>query len=555
MRTRNSWIATTLVVTAVLATIGSGAGPAGASSTTGQLIYVNATANQPWQLMTTSPEGGPGTPLFADPATMYFSPSAAPRGRKLAFAWLVTSVDASHIGTYDLDAGGQPTLFDAGSTSWHDDHPTWNRAGTLIAFARSTSTTDEIWLMNADGSNQRKVPGAVGTNPVFSPSGQQIVFESTAGTPALMTVNIDGSGLAPLAGGAGGQAPNWSPDGQTIVFSKSPSPNAPTMDLYRLDAAGGTAAKITTGLAGKSALTSFSPDSHTIYFSNVDATGTTGHVFSAPVTGGAATQITTGLLDIEPAISAPLAPGDTTGPGTVTPPDPVVTPPGATAPTAGKPGTPPSRLPDGPLISPISLRPGTRPSSAAGINAQTSRGVVLLMWKNPRDKDFAGVVVTRDGKKVYDGRATRLLDRVAAGSLHSYVVTAYDASGNRGAPVRKSIRALAPPAIRVARPSLLSSRSVTLRVSWSADAGVKDYTVQYAYKRWTGKAWVLTGFRPWLSHTRSTGAVFGARGLPRTVPPGSTFVFRAYATSTLGDPTSYSPSALVVVPAVRRSRG
>ncbi|MEP7053844.1 MAG: hypothetical protein ABI912_01180 [Actinomycetota bacterium] len=544
--------------------VAAGVAPAGADSSVARLIYVSIAPNGgPWQLMSTAPTGGAATPLFSDPATTYYSPAAAPGGHKLAFGWLVAGQNSSHIGIYDLDGGGAPVLFDAASTA-QDEHPTWNRAATQIAFTRFAGGRNQIWLMNPDGTGQHPVPNAFGTNAVFSPSGAQLLFEAPAG--ALMTVNIDGSGLAALPGGAGGQAPNWAPDGHTIVFSRAPSAGSPLLDLYRLAAGGGVPTKISTGLGFKSALTSFSPDSQTVYFSNVDLASDSGNIYSVPLMGGVATQVTSGTLNIEPAISAPVAPADVTPPGPVTPVGGISGPPGSTPPpgatpvagskpaagttpvAAGVVQTGPVVLPAGPVTAP--LVPGTVPrSSARGITAQTTGGVVVLSWNPPADTDFAGVLVTRDGIRIYDGRASRLLDRVAVGSTHTYTVTAYDASGNRGATVSKQVRALRAPAVRIATPTSIASVATPFRVSWSAPGpGVQSYTVQYAYKRWTGRAWVQSGFQRWLTDTTQTSAVFGVRNLPRGVPPGSTLTFRAYATSTFGDPTSYSASVLAIVP-------
>lgn len=549
---RRAW--TTAAVVVLLASAGAWALPATASSTTGQLIYVAAPSAGPWQLMSTAPSGGAGIPLFSDPARSFFAPAVTPGGRTLAFGWAIASQNSSHIGIYHLDAGGPPTLYDAGTNS-HDDSPTWNGTGTLIAFARDTGQRDEIWLMNADGSGQHAVPNAVGTNPVFSPSGAQIVFESVTAVPALMSINIDGSGLAALPGGSGGQAPNWSPDGHTLVFSRPSSPGASTLDLYRLPASGGAASKVETGLGFKSALTTFSPDSKTVFFSNLDVSKAAGNVYSVPIEGGIAKQVTSGNLNLAPAYSAPSAVPDATPPGPVTAIPVSVTPPanpatGGTTPVAIGAGAPLPVLPAGPVTAPISNKAGgVVVTPASGFTAQTSGGVIALLWNNPRDTDFAGSVVTRDGLKVYDGRAGRLLDRVAPGSTHTYTVTAYDASGNKGAAVSKKVRALAAPTVRIATPTSMATVATPFKVSWSAAAGTKDYTVQYAFKRWTGKAWVLSGYQPWLTHTTARSAVFGVGNLPRMVIPGSTLVFRAFATSTFDDPTSYSPAAVAVVPA------
>ncbi|MDP7336909.1 MAG: hypothetical protein QF648_03575, partial [Candidatus Marinimicrobia bacterium] len=54
----------------------------------------------------------------------------------------------------------------------------------------------EIYIMDADGSNQTNITNTVGTdaNPTFSPDGSKILFESIRdGNTEVYIMNIDGS--------------------------------------------------------------------------------------------------------------------------------------------------------------------------------------------------------------------------------------------------------------------------------------------------------------------------------------------------------------------------
>ena len=84
----------------------------------------------------------------------------------------------------------------------------------------------EVWVMDADGSNKRKITdlGAAAFAPFFHPSGEKIVFSTNYGDPSgrefdLWMVNLDGSGLEQVtySGGFDG-FPMFAPDGETFVF-------------------------------------------------------------------------------------------------------------------------------------------------------------------------------------------------------------------------------------------------------------------------------------------------------------------------------------------------
>ena len=97
--------------------------------------------------------------------------------------------------------------------------PVWSPGGRRIAFLSRGERSKEVYVVNADGSGQRRLTGDARfpAAPAWSPNGRQIAFEGGSGAPSsVYVVNADGSGQRRLA--RNGRAPAWSPDGRTIAF-------------------------------------------------------------------------------------------------------------------------------------------------------------------------------------------------------------------------------------------------------------------------------------------------------------------------------------------------
>ena len=87
----------------------------------------------------------------------------------------------------------------------------------------------ELWVMNADGSNQGQVTNLGGANfaPYFHPDGRRIIFASNHKDPRsrdfdLYLVNVDGTGLVQVTThGDFDGFPMFSPDGTQLVFASN----------------------------------------------------------------------------------------------------------------------------------------------------------------------------------------------------------------------------------------------------------------------------------------------------------------------------------------------
>lgn len=87
----------------------------------------------------------------------------------------------------------------------------------------------EIWVMNADGSDQHQITSLGGANfaPFFTPDGRRIIFSSNYKNPRsrnfdLYLVNLDGTGLEQVTTNPDFDGfPQFSPDGRHLVWASN----------------------------------------------------------------------------------------------------------------------------------------------------------------------------------------------------------------------------------------------------------------------------------------------------------------------------------------------
>lgn len=93
-----------------------------------------------------------------------------------------------------------------------DQAPLFSPDGRRIVFLRKES---QLWVMNADGSGQRKLASS-GAAPSWSPDSRRVAFIG-AGSK-LVVARLDGRARVVVRGGS--SSPYWSPDGRLIAFSR-----------------------------------------------------------------------------------------------------------------------------------------------------------------------------------------------------------------------------------------------------------------------------------------------------------------------------------------------
>jgi Tol biopolymer transport system component len=100
------------------------------------------------------------------------------------------------------------------------DGITWTPDGRVIYASRVTGHSD-IWITNADGSNQKQLTADGSNNnwPAASADGHYVVFMSNrAGPEDIWRMDIDGNNAKQLTKGGSGWFPDCSPDSQWVVY-------------------------------------------------------------------------------------------------------------------------------------------------------------------------------------------------------------------------------------------------------------------------------------------------------------------------------------------------
>ena len=147
--------------------------------------------------------------------------------------------------------------------------PVYSPDGTRIAFMSNRDGNPEIYVMNVDGSNVRRLTNhpAGDVTPTWSPSGAQIAFTSDrTGQPQIYVMSADGTNLRRLTmADSYADRPTWAPAPHNEIAYHARS--GPGYDIKVYDLAGGQTRQITFG-EGSNESPAYSPNGRHLAFTS-----------------------------------------------------------------------------------------------------------------------------------------------------------------------------------------------------------------------------------------------------------------------------------------------
>ncbi|MBI5187176.1 MAG: Tol-Pal system beta propeller repeat protein TolB [Nitrospinae bacterium] len=145
-------------------------------------------------------------------------------------------------------------------------------SATMIAFTSYFKGNKEVYLIDQDGTNPRKISSnnSITVAPAWSPDGENIAFTSYRNAnPNLYITKKSGNGRKMVSNVPGlNDSPAWSPDGEKIAYALSKNDNP---DIYLLHK-DGTQTRVTS-FSGIDTSPAWSPDGQKLaYTSNRNGT-------------------------------------------------------------------------------------------------------------------------------------------------------------------------------------------------------------------------------------------------------------------------------------------
>ena len=272
------------------------AAAAGQAPVNGRIAFTDSNA-----LLTVNPDGSGQLMLIGD--GMNQTPSWKPDGTKIAFGrkGIVDTTFAIH--TVNPDGTGLQKI---STNPSNDSEPTWSPDGSKIAFTNFLGATPEIAVMNADGSNRVNLTdnSATDMSPAWSPDGTRIAFVSNRDFPGLVgdqslgfeiyVMNADGSNQTRLTNNNFRDSdPTWSPDSNKIAFTSTRDGN---FEIYSMNSNGGNQVNLTNHSSSDFDPV-WSPDGNRIAFLSFrDTPMTNQEIFQMNVDGTNPTRVTTSSL-------------------------------------------------------------------------------------------------------------------------------------------------------------------------------------------------------------------------------------------------------------------
>jgi TolB protein len=232
------------------------------------------------------------------------NPSFSPDSSHLLFTNFTAgyNVGSSAVGVVSV-SGGSPTILVPANAQNVNLPGCWNAGLNQIVISSDVSgPLDQIYRIDPAGVAQPQLvatPTMRAWEPSLSPDGQWVVFEAHSpaggsGDPGrIWKVRNDGTQLTQLTpDSVDAKQPNWSPKGDRILYQATGPGGG--VDIFMIDASGGSLANVTNGGSSESTDASWSPDGSSIVYSSDLSGNAHASLYVIPAQGGTPVRVTFG---------------------------------------------------------------------------------------------------------------------------------------------------------------------------------------------------------------------------------------------------------------------